>query len=72
MKVFSFNSNIDWRQPKSVATICTSQTASPLPSTLVINAGATADMTANGACTGVYNYVVGAADDAVVDYGARV
>lgn len=65
-------SNIDWRLAKSVATICTAQSASPLPSTLVMNAGATADMTANGACTAVYNYVVGAANDAVVDYGNRV
>lgn len=37
-----------------------------------MKAGAAAAMTTNGACGPVFSYTVGASDDAVTDYGARV
>lgn len=53
----------DWTTARSAMTVCTPQTGSVLPSTLVMTSGTDG----NGvACTGTYNYVVNAADDRVV------
>lgn len=64
------SAGVDWSKARSVMSVCTRQTNSPLPSTLVIHSGAA---NTGAKCTGVFSYTVDAHNaNSATKYAARI